>query len=269
MKEEIKEFNILDKIIKTKVTAPIITLYGNPGIGKTSLANSFPKPFFILTEKPGIEGIDALPKSNSFKELWGDISYLLKIEDFPYKTIVLDSVGGLDKLIIEHIVEEEHKKNGGKPNLPLGSCCGGYGKGYEKAQSLHQAFKALLERFNTKGISIIYIAHMGIIQEKRSPEHDPYDIYSITMNHQKSRDVYINSDIDAVLFYKIKSYSTKDDNGVTRIKSSDKRVIVTSVNDLNISKNRFNMPSEIEIQDQSSGFNNLAKYIPFYNKMVK
>jgi len=264
MKEDIKENNILSKITKTKLQAPIITIYGNPGIGKTSLAASFPNPLFILTENPGKNGLSCTKKYSSFKEIFDDVRELSKIDSIPYDTIVLDSIGGLDKLVIEYIIAEEKDRNGKKKNIALGECCGGYGKGYERAQSIHNAFKSVLNRINEKGIAIIYLAHMGI-QEKKSPEHDPYDTYSIMMNHQKSKDVYINSDIDAVLFYKLKSYSESLDNGKTRIKCSDQHIIVTSVNEINVSKNRFNMPSEIAIPDANSGFKELSKYIPFYN----
>jgi putative protein kinase ArgK-like GTPase of G3E family len=40
--------SILDNIITTKPGAPRITVYGKPGIGKSTLASQFPEPLFRL-----------------------------------------------------------------------------------------------------------------------------------------------------------------------------------------------------------------------------
>ena len=256
--------SILDKIITTAPRAPRITIYGKPGIGKTSLASQFPAALFLMTEEINIDGLKALPKAEAFTEFWNNVKGLLAQEDLPYKTIVVDSVSKLDELIVKHILAEEPANisaanNGDKPRInTLGASCGGYGKGYERAQSMHRAMKAQLDKFTDKGMGVVFISHVTTTKY-RAPDNEDYDIYSIVMNHDKSREVYID-DVDAVLFIKLYSGTTTLDSGRTIVRSTDKRTLITNVNEVNVSKNRYSMPPEIPV-----AFEEIKKYIPFYN----
>ena len=248
--------SILDKIITTTPKAPRLTIYGKPGIGKSTLAAQFPSPLFLLTEDPSLNNIQAFPVASSFGEFWDNLKKLLDVEQLPFKTLVIDSVSKLDALIVNYIISLEN--NGKNKNNTLGSACGGYGKGYEKAQGLHRAVKAMLDNFTARGIAIIFISHLTITKYK-APDSDDYDTYSIVMNHEKSREVYID-DVDAVLFGRLKSFTNMSDSGKAKVTSTKERILNTSVNDVYVAKNRFNMPDEIPMS-----FEAIKKYIPFYN----
>src|SRR5271156_2358789 len=99
--------SILDSIIKTKSGAPRITLYGIRGIGKSTLASQFPEPLFILCEDNELPGINAVPIAQSFTEVWKTVKGLLAEEKLPFKTIVVDGISKLDKLIVDHILDNE------------------------------------------------------------------------------------------------------------------------------------------------------------------
>jgi hypothetical protein len=247
--------SILSKVQKTQVKAPRMTIYGKPGIGKSTLANSFPKPLFLLTEENGIVGADCLPVSASFEEFWDNVKGVCE-EEHDYKTIVIDSISMLDNLVVEYIISKDNK------GTTLASACGGYGAGYAKAASIHRAIKSKLDSLQNKGITVLYVAHMAV-KAHRCPDTEDYDIYSIVANHDKTREVYID-DMDAVLFCKMRSFVNETDKGRKIIKSTEDRLIVTGSSDANVSKNRFNMPNEIPMSYQS-----IAKYIPFYNKQEK
>lgn len=251
--------SILDSIVTTKAGAPRVTVYGNPGIGKSTLASQFPRPLFLLTEDNELPGIKAIPV-DSFVSIWDTIKGLLKCEEFPFDTIVIDSISKLDALVVEYILDKEPVgKNGSKPST-LTAACGGYGAGYMRAESLHRALKSLLDKFKERGIAVVYIAHMAHGTVK-PPDNEDYTNYTIVMNHDKSRHVYID-DVDCVLFCKLKSYTSQLDSGRTMVKSTDERIIVTGINDSFVSKNRFAMPSEIPMS-----YDAIAKYIPFYNRV--
>ena len=255
--------SILDKIQTTQSSAPIITLYGKPGIGKSTLASEFPDPLFLLTENPELPGIRALPVASSFEEIWSMAVELSKLEKPPFKTLVIDSISKLDNLIVDYILqkEEEGRKTSSKM-ITLSSSCGGYGAGYDKAKSIHLSFNGVLNKLKAKGVTVIYIAHLAIAKH-RSPDQEDYDTYSINMNHDKSRAVYIDGS-DLVGFCRLRSFTTDTESGRTLIKSSEDRVVVVGINDANVSKNRFNMPTEIKMNA-----NEIIKHIPFYNVNVK
>lgn len=260
-------FNILDKIKTTGQIVPRITIYGMPGIGKSTLASKFPSPLFLLTER-SIAGIEALPVAESLEEFRKNLKALYALEELPFETLVIDSVSQLDKLIVDYILESEPLNikaadNNKKPPITaLGAACGGYGKGYERAQGIHRALKMMIDKFTTRGVGVIFIGH-EVVTKYKSPESEDYDIYSLQMNHDKSREVYIH-DVDAVLFGRIESFAETLDSGKTIVKSTKKRILVTEVSNANVAKNRFNMPSQLPME-----FEEIKKHIPFYNQGEK
>jgi GTPase SAR1 family protein len=62
-----------------------ITILGDAGLGKTSLAATFPKPIFIRSED-GLRSVsddmmpDAFPLIKSVEDLWGQLTALIREE---------------------------------------------------------------------------------------------------------------------------------------------------------------------------------------------
>ena len=254
--------SILDKIKITQAGAPRVTIYGKPGIGKSTLASQFPDPLFLLTEDNELPGIKSLGIFSDYAELWSSVEELLKLQTLPFQTLVIDSVTKLDSLVTKYTIEKSPTVGRERrPAETLAEAWGSYGAGYEKAASLHKALKYQLDKFKERGVSVIYIAHIET-KKYKSPEHEDYDILTITMNGDKSRAVYID-DVDAVLFCKVKSRLVEADENSGRqiIKSTDQRIIVADVSEAHVSKNRYNLPKDIEMS-----FIELQKHMPFYNK---
>jgi len=250
--------SILDQITTGGAEAPRITIYGKPGVGKSTLASQFPDPLFLLTEENGLDGVKKLPVITEFKQLWSTIKALLAEKELPFKTLVVDSISKLDSMVVRYILETEPLNKTGQPPSSLNAACGGYGAGFAKAQMIHRSLKAMLDQFRAKGIAVIYISHVDISKHK-APDSEDYDIYTIVMNHNKSREVYID-DVDLVAFCRLKSYTSETESGRVLVRSTSDRVIHVGVNDGHVSKNRFNMPDELPMS-----FKAMAEHIPFYN----
>lgn len=251
--------SILDSIQVTGALAPRITIYGSPGIGKSTLASQFPDPLFLMTEQTGLVGINAIQPVNNFGDFWRNIKQLLKEPELPFKTIVIDSISKLDQLVIKHILDAEPVRKDGTKASTLATACGGYGAGYLAASARHKALKNLLDEFQAKGVTVVYIGHLSTVKHK-APDMEDFDKYSIVMGHEKCKEAYID-DVDLVGFCRLKSYVSDTDSGRALVHSTSDRVILTGVSDGHVSKNRFKMPNEIPMSYES-----LAKYIPFFNQ---
>jgi GTPase SAR1 family protein len=72
----------------------LVTLCGDAGMGKTSLAAAFPKPIFIRVED-GMQAIpsdkrpDAFPMIGNSKTLWEQLGAVIH-EPHDYQTLVID-----------------------------------------------------------------------------------------------------------------------------------------------------------------------------------
>lgn len=250
--------SILDTVTEGKPTAPRITIYGKIGVGKSTFASKFADPLFVLTERNEILGINSLPVVNSFSEFWSNLVELSEIQGMPYKTIILDSISKLDSLIIDYILQEEPPGKNGKKPSSLNSACGGYGAGFCKAQRIHRAVKDKFDKFKDRGISVIFLAHSEIKKHK-APDAEDYDIFTVNMNHDKSREVYID-DVDCVAFFKQSSFIDTTESGRSLIRSTEERIMHVGMSEGHISKNRYQMPSELPLD-----FDEFISYIPFYN----
>jgi len=251
--------SILNQIQVTGALAPRITIYGAPGIGKSTLASQFPDPLFIMTEQTGLIGVKAIEPVSTFSEFWKNIKSLLKEDKLPFKTIVLDSISKLDNLVVNHILDSEMPRKDGTKASSLATACGGYGAGYQAAQVAHKAIKSLFDGFQEKGITVVYIGHLSSVKHK-APDLEDFDKYSIVMSSEKSKEPYID-DVDLVAFCRLKSYVSDTESGRTLINSTNERIVLTGVSDGHVSKNRFNMPNEIPMK-----YEEIAKHIPFLMK---
>jgi len=250
--------------ITTPEDGPIVaTITGDSGIGKTSLAATFPKPIVIRAED-GLQAIpmatrpDAFPLVTKPDDLWGQIKALLA-EDHEYKTLIIDSVTALERLFMQSIVDND-------PNNPksINQALGGYGAGLAAVAGMHQRVRRACGMLrDRKGMNIVFIAHADT-ETIELPDQDPYTRYNLRLG-KKSVPPYID-DSDLVGFIKLETFLKGDKDQRKKAISDGTRLLVTYVTAANVSKNRYGITDDITVE---LGANPLIDYVPSLQAQIK
>lgn len=244
----------LSTICKPDDRSPIITILGEAGLGKTSLAATFPNPIFIRAED-GLQAIphesrpDAFPVISKVESLWEQLTSLIQ-EDHDYKTVVIDSVTALESMFIEYIVENDPKKP-----KSINSAMGGYGAGLAAVAALHGRVRKACGILNSKkNMNIVFIAHADT-ETIDLPDGDPYTRYSLRLG-KKSVSAYVDN-VDIVGFIKLQMF-TKGDGEKKKAISDGSRVLSVTATASNVSKNRYGINEDISVEQ---GVNPFSQYI--------
>lgn len=247
--------SILAKISKPADRPVIVTILGDAGMGKTSLAASFPNPIFIRAED-GLQAIpletrpDALPLLSGADDLWEQLQALIT-EEHNYKTLVIDSVTALERMFIQYVIDSDPKKP-----KSINQAMGGYGAGLSAVATMHQRVRKAAGILNErKGMHIVFIAHAET-ETVELPDQDAYTRYSLRLS-KKSVAPYVD-DTDVVGFIRLRTFTMGDGERKKAI-SDGTRELVCHATASNVSKNRYGIVEPLEV---SNGINPLTNLIP-------
>lgn len=247
--------SLLDSISKPQDRATIVTICGDSGLGKTSLAATFPKPIVIRAED-GLQGVpvdmrpDAFPLLQKVDELWEQLRTLLQ-EEHQYKTLVVDSATALERLFITHVIDSDPKKP-----RSINQALGGYGAGLAAVAALHQRVRKACGLLNErKNMHIVFVAHADT-ETIELPDQDPYTRYSLRLG-KKSVAPYVD-DSDLVGFLKLETFTTGDGERKKAL-SDGTRQLICYATAANVSKNRYGIEEELIVPKNE---NPLVNYIP-------
>lgn len=233
---------ILQTISKPQNRPVIATITGDPGVGKTSLAATFPSPIFIRAED-GLQSIpeehrpDAFPLLQNVDDLWSQFTALIN-EEHNYKTVVVDSVTELETMFGRHVVESDPKKP-----KSLAQAQGGYGAGFQAVATLHARVRRAAQVLNDNGLHVIFIAHSDV-STIEPPDGDSYTRYDLRL-HKKSMTHYVDN-VDMVAYLRLQMFTHGDGDRKKAISDGTRQAIChTSAS--NISKNRYGIEEPIDI----------------------
>lgn len=244
-----------DMVVDVVDRPPVVTLCGDSGMGKTSLAAAFPKPIFIRSED-GMQSIasakrpKALPVLTDVESLWEQLTMLIH-DPHDYKTLVIDSVTKLEPMFMAEVMKMDPKAKS------INQALGGYGAGYNAVADMHRRVRKAAALLNEKrGMNVVFIAHADV-ETMKLPDQDDFQRYSLRLNG-KSIPPYVD-DVDVVGFVRLKTYLKGDEDERKKAISNGDRELICHAVASNVSKNRYGINTALELV---MGENPLAAFIP-------
>lgn len=226
-----------------------VVMYGPPGIGKTSFGAATRKPIFMLDNQE--DGLNTLKASGlldagipSFPPVakWDDvISQLnaLRSEEHDYGTLVIDTIGGLERLCHKYVCERDFKGVWGEKGF------GSYQQGFEQSIPVWRSLIDILDSLRTKQKMMIFMLSHSIIRPYKNPVEEDYDRFVVDLHHKTW--AVTQKWADMVLFA---NYFVAIDKGQSnkqraKGKGGKERVMHTEFDAAYDAKNRHNLPESI------------------------
>ncbi len=228
----------LKTLSKPSGQRPIIcTLFGEGGMGKTTLAAMFPNPVFIRTEDgtaslAGNDNVSLFPLATSTQDVLDAIE-ALATQKHDHKTLVIDSITQLATMVEAEIVAADPKAKS------INQAGGGYGAGYSAAAEKHRQIRDWAGSLAyEKGLNIVFIGHADT-EMLDLPDMDAFARYTVRM-HKKSLPHYTDN-VDLVGLIRLKTLIRGGEGDKKRAISTGEREIICHPQASSVTKNRFNV----------------------------
>ena len=233
--------------------------------GKTSLAAQTAKPIFIETKgETGLETlIDAgrLPETPHFPEVqtWEELLCcvdVLTTEDHPYRTCVIDTGNGGERLCHEFVCKRDYNGDWGEHGFT------GYMRGFEVSLAEWRRLLNALDRLRAEKRMGIWLLCHTRVKPFRNPEGVDYDRYAPDM-HEKTWGLS-HKWADVVLFGNFEVTVQADSAGAKHGKGSGgyQRMMYTTKHAAYDAGNRLGLKDEIEMGNSAAeGWKNFMEAV--------
>lgn len=255
IKADVKpEFNFISK--KSERKGLQITMYGMPGVGKSTLASTFNnkrKTLAMIIEPSAriiydAKDIDCTLPITKSSQVHSVLQQLIDTEN-DYGCVILDSISKMDEIISEEVLGEDPKKS-----KSLNQAHGGYGAGIEIVKNRHIEIKKLCDKLVTeKNMIVIFVAHSSEYTQTNSATAQEFLYSDISLNKKYSDKYTYYVDVVAKIYPAF--YVTE---GRMKTTDSGKRMFDCVTNAAQCSKNNLGISQAIEF---SVGENPLEDYI--------
>jgi len=230
-----------------------VVLHGVEGVGKTSFAASAPKPYVLMAR--GETGLETLIDSGRVSETphapeiesWDetrDIIESLHKEDHPYRTLVLDTLNGFERLCHEHVCETMFGGKWGRDGFTA------YMQGYDASLTPWREFLSSLDALRAeRKMAIIALCHTKVSTFK-NPEGADYDRYQPDIHHKSWALTHRWADIVLFAnFYTVIADEQTSGKGPSKGKGrgGSERVMFAERTAAFDAKNRHGLPSEVSM----------------------
>ncbi len=243
--------------------APLrLLLVADPGWGKSTFGAEAPGATILMAR--GETGYETLAREgrapkvpSSPVETWRALMwYLGQLKPKEHGTLVLDALGGFDRLCDEHVCTYTY---GGVWEAASGNSFMSYHKGFKVSAREWCKMIDHLERLHCGGTGIIILSHPKV-RTFKNPMGEDFDQFQPDCHEEKWN--ALTKWVDTVLFGTFRivvdpAKIGKKSKGI----GGRERVVYTEHSDAYIAKNRSGLPSEIDVPDDHI---NLYSYIAAY-----
>ena len=255
---------------------------GQEKLGKTTLVAGAPRALFVPLEigyrTVKVQKTPMIQKYQEFIGLLNDIENGCKSGQFPFQSLVVDSLTALERMIHTHIVDMETFGRKGTKGVTMETAMGGYGKAYVQANDLYSEVLNTFDRLAVNhGINIVVTCHV-FASQVNDPQHGQYDSWDLLLHTPKDQKRYGKRELTTqwadFIGFLFEPLHVTETNGVRKGISAQKgRLLGVSRTPSYVAGNRFGLEGEIVIPKEF-GWNALAKSIydvcgiDFYNREV-
>jgi AAA domain len=245
------------QIIRTTAKLPpISSIHGLPGVGKTTLAQNFPKPVFVQTEDGCPSGLEI--ETFGLRETFTSVVQAIKDlgnENHEYQTCVVDSLDKLEKLIFAELCAQRGYASIESP---------GYGRGYVEADSMWLDFLRGCDWLRRNRRMIIVLLAHSEITTINDPRVASYTSYQLRLHKRARALVEDTADLIGFLATDVVVKNEQGGFGKTRARADggSTRWLHTEGRPAFIAKNRYGMPERIMIPQRFDFMPTLGKFFP-------
>lgn len=238
-------------------------------MGKTTLGCGAPGALLIPMEigydsAPNVAKVPMIQTWDQLEGLFNEIYAALQQGQFPYRSLVFDSVTALERMIHDKTLSLDKAYGKGNKNaVTMESALGGYGKAYTYANELFAVFLQRCDMLAVHAnINIILTCH-AFASKMIDPISGEFDSWDILLHSPKNNKTYgkremLTQWVDLLGFLYEPMFVTRGDDGISKGTISGKgRVLGVSRTPAYVAGNRYGLQGEIPIP-ATDGWNHLA-----------
>lgn len=231
-------------IVKGKQCRPQrLVVYGQEGVGKTTLAAQLPSPLVLDTEAgSGQLVVDRVPVG-SLEDLGDALREILAERAagrLPYRTVVLDTADRIWNMAADHVCREKGWKSIEDA---------GYGKGLKMATEQFCTCITALDSLVAAGLYVVCVCHAKV-ETLSLPDKEDFSVYQLKVSapgkQAEESAAFLKQWADAVVFCQ---FNTLVDSGSGKARAQT-RVMRTSHGPCWEAKNRYGLPETLRMDAQ-------------------